>query len=114
MGTWTLTKHTITIKGKSVDKTFDKTSTYIFLPNGTYSLTDKVGNQIVESKGKWKIINKGGVVRLYNNVDIPNDPKVDIADHDLGIQFRNGQYYLIWSEWDVLDAPHKDYYEKSK
>ena len=114
VGKWTLTRHTITIKGKAIDKTPDKISTYIFLLNGTYKLTDKVDNEIVESKGKWKLINKGGMVRLYNNVDIPDDPKVEIADHDLGIQFRNGKYYLIWSEWDVVDAPHKDYYEKSK
>ena len=114
-GKWKLSKHTITKKGiihVTVDN--NRTTTYEFMKNGTYRLVDKTGKIQVLTKGKWKVTQSGTKVHLYTNEDVPNDPKVEIADHDLNIILLKGQYYLTYSWGDSQYAPETDYYKKTK
>ncbi len=77
-GKWKLTSHfylTGTKKQYCDTKVYSPEIT--LLSDGTYIMTLK-GKKV--QKGKWKI-NSGDILFLYNNQDIPDDPKVVIVDH---------------------------------
>ncbi len=113
-GKWVFNKYTETIKGKTVERMqVDRSETYVFSANGTYKTTSKSGQEVFGAKGKWKVTDGGLKVRLYNNVDVPDDPNVEISDHDLIVQFLNGKFYLTYTSGDVLNGPRTDYYKKS-
>src|SRR5688500_8331996 len=81
-GKWVFNKYTETIKGNPVERMqVDRTESYFFSANGTYQTTSKSGKEVFGSKGKWKVWDGGLKVRLYNNVDVPDDPNVEISDH---------------------------------
>ena len=114
-GKWIFNKYTETINSKPVERMqVDRTDTYIFSANGTYQNSSKSGKEVFVSKGKWKVTDGGLKVRLYNNVDVPDDPNTEIADHDLIVQYLNGKFYLTYTSGDVLNGPRTDYYKKSK
>ncbi|MES2133667.1 MAG: hypothetical protein V4506_15060 [Bacteroidota bacterium] len=87
IGKWLLVRHTLVEKGVSTNKlTSNQTYTYQFNKDGTYNITykdKKYGANV--TAGKWKKIENGKKISLYENTDVPDDPMVLIGDHDLKI-----------------------------
>ncbi len=114
-GNWSLSKHTITKKGLTVEEPDkNRSSTYDFYKTGKYRLIDQEGNSQFITMGKWKVIDEGKKVHLFNNTDIPDDPQILIGDHDLNIVFVKGVMHLTHSFGDSLFSPETYYYTKKK
>jgi hypothetical protein len=113
-GNWILAKRTITKKGVNITDKLDKNifDKYEFFKNGTYRKTYKDSKSKYISRGRWKVIEEGTKIHLFDNVDEPNDPKIEIADHDLPVVWLSGQSYLTYTCQDCLFAPSTDFYRK--
>ncbi|HXD77522.1 MAG TPA: hypothetical protein VN616_06920 [Puia sp.] len=115
-GQWVLSKHTITLNGKLVNKMDAKRiSMYVFLVNGTYRLTEEEKNssKTYITKGKWKVIANGKKIHLYNNIDAPHERGVEIADNDLIVEYLGGEYYLTYTYGDTIFPPNTDYWKRA-
>lgn len=112
-GKWTLAKHTATKNGTTYsERILNRVSVYEFFKDGTYKLLDRYKTDQYQTKGKWKVIEGGKKVHLYNNVDIPDKPDIEIADHDLNVTKISGEYFLSYSSGDTPNPPETDYYKK--
>ena len=112
-GNWALTKHTITKKGMAVDRIDrNRISTYTFFRNGTYQLTDKYLKSQYKETGKWKIIESGKKLHLFDINKVPNYSKVFIANHNMNIIMLKKVYYLTFSWTNSQVAPETDYFKK--
>jgi hypothetical protein len=85
-GKWKLSSHFYTdVNSKKLKKQFCDLTNYspetTLLADGSYITTLK-GKAI--QKGKWKL-SPGNVLFYYNNQDVPDDPKTNIADHGVAI-----------------------------
>jgi len=113
-GKWKLSRYTITKNGVVVDDSLrGRSSSFLeFFSNGTYRSIERNNNSQFTTKGKWKIMGGAKKLHLSNNVDVPDDPKVEIADHDMDIVLINGTLYITYTCRDCSFSPATDYYKK--
>ena len=113
-GKWLLVKHTLTEKGKTDDLlTSNEVYTYDFAANGTYevSYTNKKNESTTVYKGKWKILNAGKKLRLYDNT-LPSDPGRLVADKNLPIIKLTSDEFVTKELLFGMDLLGTSYYKK--
>lgn len=86
-------------------------SYFQFFSNGTYQEIEKDKTSQFITKGKWRIFQENKL-HLFNNVDVPDDPQVEIGDHDMEIKLISDQLYILYTYGDVKFGPETDYYKK--
>ena len=114
VGKWLLVKHTLPEKGKEKNfLTANDIYTQEFNADGTYQakwFDKKLGATVNE--GKWKLIDNGRKIHLYNISDVPDDPIILISDHDLSI-IKLTTTEFVTEEYLFTEAPiGRSYYEK--
>ena len=94
-GTWKLSSHFYVEDTKKITKHYCDLTDYspeiTLMADGSYSVALK-GKTI--QKGKWKI-NSGNTLFYYNNQDVPDDPKVTIADHGVAILMLDKESLML-------------------
>ena|ERR1700730_9747560 len=114
-GRWLLVKHTIPDKGKPVNELpADQVYSFEFRNNGTYSVIydDRKNNAVTTLRGKWKIVNKGKTLKLYDNKSVPDDPLHMIADRSLPIFSLTSTQFVIKELLFGMDIPGTSYYKR--
>jgi hypothetical protein len=109
VGRWTFYKLTVTKGELEVDSvTTEINSVFIFSEDGTYTETKVTPDKSKKTQsGKWKLIEGGKMVRLYNE----GGPGSDL---DLEITKFKGTRYLTYSWHDSPFAPETVFYKKEK
>ena len=118
VGKWTMVKHTLLEKGKTVDKlNGDAKIIYEFKADGTYKLTSSFKYKgkwdTVVTIGKWKISTDKKNIELFNNKFLPpHDKDGTCADHPLVIKKLTAMDFVTEEYWFSEDPVGTSSYKK--
>ena len=113
-GKWLLTKHLLTEKGKASDLlSSNEIYSFDFMVDNTYSVsyTNKKNESTTVYKGKWKIVNGGKKLKLYDNI-LPAEPGRLVADRLLPIISLSKTEFVTKELLFGMDLVGTSYYKK--
>ncbi len=114
VGKWLLVKHLITDGGKTTNEiTANENYSYNFSANGTYTVTyiNKKNESSTTYTGRWKLINAGKTLSLYNN-SLPSDAKQLVADRKLPVVKLTATSFVTKELLFAMDMKGTSYYTK--
>ena len=114
-GKWLLVKHTLTEKGKVDDLlTPNEIYTFDFAPGGSYavSYTNKKNESTTVYRGKWKFVNNGKQLNLYDNNTVPVDPKTLVGNKQLPVIRLTSKEFVTKELLFGMDLLGTSYYKK--
>jgi len=111
VGQWAFSKLRYTKNSKSFDSlALAVKPAFTFSSDGTFIETNITNNSKLTNSGKWKLIDGGKKVHLYNiKTDVPNSI---ISDHDWIIIENKKNRYLTYTYGDSVLAPETLFYKK--